>query len=432
MGLIPKVAKFLGVSKFGQAIGTAFRNVTGELDRGIRQQQEQADLTVQKINYAAKNEKDPAKRTKLLQMAHSVRTGVTPQEQIDPGLNLSNKEIIGSAANVALNIATPGAFKGGKMAVIGKNAALGSAFGGASGLERNRSAGNIVGSAVGGALVGAGIGTAGLVARAAKEFATRTTPRFLMDKAIKPALQDLKKNVRYGTKTLSQELLDEGVKGKPETLLRLAKDKLTSLEDELQEVITSPGLSEVRVTRQQIRPYLSELVAAKKGVPGLAGEAQKIVGIWKSMPETMTLPEANTMKRRIYTELEDIAYRIDARLGTRAAALKQLARGLKTEIEKAVGGTVVRDINKKLSIYGRLQNSMVDQMARSMRNNGVGLTDAILIAGGDTGILALLRHLGQGAETYAAQGLYKARGVGTGIGGRTVKSTLKRATLNAP
>lgn len=431
MGLFPKAAEFLGIKKFGQGIASAGRVLTGGVDQDIQTQQA-ADSMNQKLLYVARNEQDPAKKRRLLELAQRNGASVTP-EQIDPGLKLTNKEVLGSAANVAMNIATPGAFKGGKAAVLGKNAALGSAFGAASGLEKNRSAKGVVGSAVGGAIVGTGIGVAGLAAKAAKDFVGKKVPVWIMNKAVKPALADLRKNVKYGTKTLGEELLDEGVKGGPKKLLEIADDKLTSLEDELQATLSSQGLAEAKITRQQIKPYLKELVSAKKGTPGLGGEAQRIEGIWKSMPEEMTLQEANQMKRRIYQELRDVSYKMDAKLGTRAAALKNIASGLKTEIENTVGGTVVQDINRKLSIYGRLENSMVDQLAREMRNNGISLTDAVLLAGGDTtSILALLRHIGQGTETQIAQGLSKVSKVGTGALGKTVKSVAKRAALNAP
>ena len=432
MGIIPKVSNFLGIKKFGQGIATAGRVLTDQVDQDIRNQQ-LADASNQKILYAARQEKDPIKKKRLLEFANRNSGQSIAPSQIDTGINLTNKEVLGSAANVVLNVAMPGAFKGGKAAVLAKNAGLGAAFGAASGLEKNRSAGNIVGSTIGGAAIGTGLGAGGLALKAAKDFIGVRTPEWIMNKAVKPALQDLRKNVKYGTATLGKELLDEGVKGGPKKLLQIADTKLSSLEDDLQKVLTSPGLEEARITRQQIRPYLTDLMTAKKGVPGLAGEAQKIEGIWKSMPEKMTLQEANVMKRRIYNELRDVAYKLDAKLSVKASALKNIARGLKTEIENTVGGTVVKDINHKLSIYGRLENSMVDQLAREMRNNGISLTDAILLAGGDTtSILALLRHVGQGTETYAAQGLSKVSKAGTGVAGRASKALIRKAALNVP
>lgn len=433
MGILQKTGKFLGVDKFANSMGTLARIATGEVDADIKRQ-EQDGNNLQKITYALKQEKDPAKKARLQKLAQSLlnNQGATATE-IDPSLNYSAKEIYGSGANVALNMLTPGAFKGSKAAVIAKNATLGGAFGAASGLEKNRSASGVVGSAVGGAAIGGAMGAAGLMAKAAKDYMGNKLPEWMMNKAVKPALQDLKKNVKYGSDTLGKELLDEGVKGGPKKLLEIADAKINALEDELQNALTSPGLSEARITKEQIKPYVEDLIATKNGIPGLKDQAQGIQAVWNDLPEEMTLQEANQMKRRIYNELRDAAYKLDAKLGTKASALKQIARGLKTEIENTVGGTVVKDINQKLSIYGRLENSMVDQLAREMRNNGISLTDAILVAGGDTSsILALIRHAGQGIETHTAQALHKLDKVGTGVAGSLTKEVIKKGILNIP
>lgn len=432
MGLFPKAAEFLGIKKFGQGIASAARVFTGGVDNDIRNQQ-RADASMQKVLYAARNEQDPVKKQRLLDFVKRTQGNQITASDIDPGLNLTKREIWGSAANTVLNIATPGAFKGGKAAILGKNALLGSAYGAASGLEKNRNLSGIIGSTVGGTIIGGATGATGIFAKAAKDFIGKKIPVWMMNKAVKPALQDLKKNVKFGTKTLGEELLNEGVKGGPKKLLEIARNKLTSLEDELQRILDNPALSEARITRKQIEPYLSDLITTKKGIPGLASDANKIEGIIRSIPKELTLQEANQMKRRIYEELRDIAYRLDAKLGVKSSALKQIARGLKTEIENTVGGTVVNDINRKLSIYGRLENSMSDQLAREMRNNGIGLTDAILLAGGDTtSILALLRHLGNATQTHIAQGMSKVSKVGTGRTAKIVKGVAKRAALNAP
>jgi hypothetical protein len=431
MGLFPKAAEFLGIKKFGQGIASAARTITGGVGQDIAAQQ-QADAMNQKLLYVARQEQDPEKKRRLLELAQRNGGSITPQ-QIDPGIDLTNKEILGSAANTALNIAAPGAFKGGKAAVIGKNALTGAGFGAAQGLEKNRDTKGIVGSTLGGAAIGGGVGAAGLMAKAAKDFVGTKVPTWMMNKAVKPALQDLKKNVKFGTKTLGQELLEEGVKGGPKKLLEIADNKLTSLEDDLQRVLSDPNLAEAQIRRDAVFPALRELIAHKKQVPGGSRDLIKIKGVYDELPQNMTLVEANEIKRAIYRELRDPAYKLDAKLTTKSEALKAIARGLKTEIENTVGGTVVSDINRKLSIYGRLENSMVDQLAREMRNNGISLTDAVLLAGGDTtSILALLRHVGQNTETQIAQGLSKVSKVGTGTVGKAVKAATKRAALNAP
>lgn len=442
MGLFKKVGDFLGVSKFGQAVSTLkpvgkiAAALDGEqfIDPTQQAAQDTANNTanVQKILYVARKEQNPEKKKQLLNLAKNFGADVT-SEEINPGLGLSNKEVLGSAANVVLNVATPGAFKGTPLTQIGKNMALGGAFGAASGLEKDRDVEGVIGSTMGGALIGGGVGVAGVLAKAAKNFVGTTVPTHIMNKAVKPALQDLKKNVRFGSKTLGQELLEDGVKGGPKRLLEIADDKLTSLEDDLQKTLNDPHLAEARINRDQIFPHLREMLLQKKKVPGGRNEMLKIKEIYNDIPEEMTLAQANEIKRAIYKELRDPAYKLDAALTTKSAALKNIAKGLKTEIENTVGGTVVKDINQKLSVYGRLENSMVDQLAREMRNNGIGLTDAILAAGGPTtSILALLRHVGQGVETYTAQALHKVQGVGTGVVGKTLKNVAKKATLNAP
>lgn len=433
MGAIQKVGNFLGVKKFADAMATTGRVLSGEVNQDIATQA-QSGFDLQKITYAMKNEKDPNKKKQLVKLLQDrLNTGQITPEQIDPGLNLTNKEIFGSAANVVLNVAMPDTFKGSKAAVLAKNAALGAGFGAASGLEKNRNTSGIIGSTVGGAMVGVAIGVAGLALKTVKNFIGKTTPEWMMNKAVKPALQDLKKNVKYGSDTLGKQLLNEGVSGGPKKLLEIADKKTIELENNLQSILTNPRLNDVRITREQIIPYVKDLVEQKAGIPGLSKDVKGIQRVIDEIPETMTISEANVMKRRIYTELRDLAYKLDAKLSIKAATLKQIARGLKTEIENTVGGTVIKDINQKLSIYGRLENSMVDQLAREMRNNGIGLTDAILLAGGDTtSILAILRHLGKGAETYMAQGLSKVQKIGTGVAGKATKEIIRRTGFNLP
>lgn len=439
MGLVQKVGDFLGIKKFADAMASTGRVLGGEVNSD-RQVQAQADTDLQKLTYVMKNEKDPAKKAQLGQLiqSHLNAKGAT-ESQIDPGLNLSNKEILGSAANAGLNIAMPGAFKGGAGAVIAKNAALGAGFGAASGLEKNRDVKGVVGSTVGGVLIGGAIGGAGLMAKATKDFVGNKIPEWMMNKAVKPALQDLKKNVKFGSDTLGKQLLDEGVKGGPKKLLQVANDNLTKNEDKLQNILKHPDLNGVTISREQIVPYLKDLMEQKAGTPGMGGDVNKIKSILDTVPDTMSIPEANIMKRRIYNELRDVAYKLDPKLGTKAVTLKNIAKGLKTEIEKAAsenvpvesGGKLVSSINQKLSIYGKLENSMVDQLAREMRNNGIGLTDAILLAGGDTtSILALLRHVGKGLETNVAQGLHKIDKLGTGVIGGTIKEGIRRTGFN--
>ena len=456
MGILQKVGGFLGINKFGQGLAATGRVLSGEVNKDI-QTQNQTSSDIQKLNYVARQETDPIKKQRLLKMAQGFGTG-TSAEEIDPNLNLKPKEILGSAANVVLNItglskvgnATKG-FKLAKAAVptaqtalktVAKSTAQGAAFGAASGLEKNRSASGIAGSTAGGALIGGAIGGLSVGAKVLKDFVTKTTPEWLMNNAVKPTLDEARKTIKYGNDTLGKELLEEGVHGKPEKLLQIANQKLGSLEDDLQNVLNNAHLGGATIERKNLTSFVRDIVTEQKKIPGSGGNVQRIKDVFKSIPEKMTLQQANEMKRAIYQELRSPAYKLDAKLSAKAGTLKAIAKGLKTEIENQVGGSVVKDINRKLAMYGRLENRIVDQLARAMKNNGFGLTDAILASGGiasmnPLGMLASLggiglRHGGSALETGAAVGLNKLQNIGTGATAQAEKELLKRGVMNLP
>ena len=101
-----KVAQATGMAKFGQGIAAAGRVLTGGVNRDIATQQA-GDAKVQELITAARKQTDPVKKRRLLEMANKLGGSVSA-EQIDPNLQLTNKEVLGSAGNVALNLATVG------------------------------------------------------------------------------------------------------------------------------------------------------------------------------------------------------------------------------------------------------------------------------------------------------------------------------------
>jgi hypothetical protein len=435
------LASFLGIKKFGQGIASAARTVTGQVNNDIKAQQD-ADLGVQKLLYVARNEKDPEKKTRLIKMAERLQAPNIGAEEIDPGISLSNKEVLGSAANVGLNILTPGAFKGAKAAVIGKNAAMGAAYGTAAGLEQNRGLSGTLASATQGAVLGGGMAALGFAAKAVKEFATHTTPTKLMNTAVKPSLDELRKNIKFGTDTLGEQLLKEGVSGGPKKLLEVADQRLGSLEDDLQTLLGQH--SDKTVSASSLKGYVKGLLDSKGKVPGSSGDISQIKAILDDLPAEMTLGDANEMKRAIYQELRDTSYALDANLSVKKKTLKAIAKGLKQEIEDATGDGAVQEINRRLSIYGRLEDRIVTQMAQSARKSGLTLADMILGAGGAVTMnpavmLSTLATMGAKhaanstvAKTTAANALYKAGAIGTGAAARTAKEVGRRAIFNLP
>lgn len=100
-----KVAKFTGIEKFGQGIAGAIRTQTGEVDQDIENQQKSSQAASELMRLA-REEKDLERKKRLLKLAMDNGAVIDPEE-IDPTLKLTNREILGSAANVAL-LATGG------------------------------------------------------------------------------------------------------------------------------------------------------------------------------------------------------------------------------------------------------------------------------------------------------------------------------------
>lgn len=431
-GFLQKAAGFLGIEKFGQGLASAGRVLSGGVGQDIQQSNQTAN-NASTLTRLAQQTADPARRTQLLQLARTM-SGDTATE-IDPGLNFSNKEIIGSAANVALNIATPGAFKGGFGAQIAKNTAVGAGFGLAGGLNQNESAGGVVKSTLAGGLLGGSLPVAGKVFGKAKNVFTEKLPEKIYNTAVKPTLDELRKNIKYGNETLGRELMNDGVRGGSKRLLEIAKEKLNSYENELQ---TTFANSTGTIKRAELKKYFSGLIETTRNTPGIGAERQKITQLLKEFPKEVSLQQANKIKRNLYNELRNVAYKLDANLTTKREAMKTLAKALKTELENKVGGTKVANINKKLSIYGRLEDRIVDVLARENKNNFFGLTDNILAGAGfiePTAFLGLVTKKAIGStfgKTNIAVGLNKLGKMGGGKTGAATKAFTKRMILNAP
>jgi len=115
-GAANSVGSFLGVSKLGQGLSTVGSPIAGQ----------QADQSAQNTANVAKllpiyhSTTDPVQKQHLANALKSMGTDVTGAD-VNPGLGLSNKEVLGSAANTALTIGTAGL--GQPESLVGKSAA---------------------------------------------------------------------------------------------------------------------------------------------------------------------------------------------------------------------------------------------------------------------------------------------------------------------
>lgn len=294
----------------------------------------------------------------------------------------TNKQIIGSAANTALNAVSGGAVSGAPaLTSAGKVAAggvLGGAYGMAGGLDQNKDALGIaketaIGAGSGAALSGIGV----MLSKLGK--GGQTAAERLYNSAVKPSLDDTKKAITYGGKTLGRELLDQGIAGGNEKLLRKATDGLHTNEKQLQTLLKG---SDAVITRDEVSPFLDKLrkKLAETPTPKAQAALQNIDETIKLLPEKFSVADANKFKRNIYAELKDVAYKIDPKLAPQAEQNKAIANGLKNLIENKVGSKEVIKLNQNLATYNKLQDSVVDNIARKMRNNiaGVGTVGSII------------------------------------------------------
>lgn len=246
---------------------------------------------------------------------------------------------------------------------------------------------------------------------------TKNAPSKIINSAVKPTLEESRKAIRFGGETLGDEMLKRGLKGGDRQLLNRSIAKINENENKLQSILKE---SKETIKRTELAKYLDDIVTIKQETPGLVDEVEKVRSVLKQFPEELSIAKANQVKRNIYNALRDVAYKLDPSLSTNKEAMKALASGIKQEIEKKtigqVGKDVVKNINKDLSVYGKVQDRVVDKLARSERNNLLGIGDYAAVgsgagAGGFTGGLitgALKRIAGSTAfKTNSAAVLNK-------------------------
>lgn len=249
----------------------------------------------------------------------------------------------------------------------------------------------------------------------------------LYNTAIKPTLDENRKAIKFGGKTLGEELLDRGMSGSEKSLKNQAITNINKAEDQLQTILAS---SNKTIKRKEILPYIDDLKKTFKDTPGMIDEVEKIEKVVMQFPKEVPLAKANEIKRNMYNSLRDVAFKIDPSLSTKKEAMKAVAKGIREQIEVKVGGDTVKNLNKELSVNGRLYDRIIDKMARENRNNILGLSDiGIGVAGiasglgGDggigqasiTGLISVLVKKGLASTTAKTKGAVALKKIGSAI-----------------
>lgn len=354
---VEKVGDFLGVSKFGRALGTSAYLYGTKDGRNLRKQAATGDAGAS-AGFSAVMDSAP-----------------------------SNKEIVGSAALTGLNMLGGGVLKGAKAisggVQIARGTAQGAGYGIAGGMEQNKDTAGIVKQGLAGAAVGAGLSAFGVGAKKLKESTAKNSQKVaerIYNSAVKPALQDTEEAIKTGQKTLGRDLLDRKITGGSRKLYEVAQKELEKNEEKLQAVLKANR--DVFINKDELVDSIKDFITSKQGTPTLkaARDLDRMQRTIALFPTDMSVEKANLIKRNIYREPAGKAFKADGALSSEAEINESIALGLKKLIEDKVGGDSVKLLNKELSVFLRLQKSVRKNIARTTSNNiaGVGTLGAIL------------------------------------------------------
>jgi hypothetical protein len=193
-------------------------------------------------------------------------------------------------------------------------------------------------------------------------------------------------------------------------LLNEAQRNIQQIEVVLDDLLTR---SNGKIGTLKIAPYVDELRNAYKSIPGEQSSVDAINNVMRDLlkKKSLTVQEANQLKRQIYENIARSYGRGMLEIPVKTDAQKAIARGLKQEIEKVIPET--KTLNEKQAVYIQIKKALDKTIARTegkgIAGTGVGLYD--LLIGG----------LGTGAGAVAGMPL---AGLGLVAGKKTLESPM--------
>jgi len=467
---LQKTAGFLGVEKFGQGIASAIRVAQGSGDvvprtGGVKKSgllsggdinqtgNEESQAMLQQAEILKRTAPGSEERRRLLSQFNKIyQGGISTQAQIDPGTALSNREVIGSAGNVALNVATPSAFKGSLGAQVAKNATLGAGYGLAGGLNDNKQGKELVGST----LVGAGIGAViPLASRGASKVANKVLPG-IANKLEQTSLRLTpvqKTNIgKNRVKEVAEYLVNNKVTGSPEQRLEKVTHIYNGKEQKLQKALEALDVGYDK------NALISKLQALKKSPQYLDSrdynviqrQIDEMIGLVENnYDEVIPFTRLNKLKRSTYGSaynkagdkvLDDVEHDIGDILR------ESIEEGTKT---LRVDGQDINAFNREYGLLiqarkllktaeGRNQIGLVGKLVAAGAGGLIGNAVTPVVGGVIGGVAgntlaetvagtAVRSRIGQVANK-ASKGLLKA---GKSKSGQIIKKTVNKTILNA-
>jgi hypothetical protein len=259
--------------------------------------------------------------------------------------------IIKGAANLA-----------GKVGLEGASAAAVTAAQGKSGSEVKKAA------VIGGAF--------GVVAKGAEKLLQKA-PQTAWSSILKRTPTEAAKNPN-----LPAQAAKTGLAGASRaSILAKAQQRIQSIEVALDDILSE---SKGKIGTLKIAPYLDELRNAYRSVPGEGASLEAIDNVMKDLlkRKSLTLAEANELKRSIYGTISKSYGKGMLDLPAKTEAQKLIAAGLKREIEKVV--PEVKSLNEQQAVYIQVKKAIEKTLARTegkgIGGTGIGIQD--LLVGG--------------------------------------------------
>jgi len=328
---------------------------------------------------AIKNEKDPIRKMALVNESRAMAQGERPQapefsKNIDKsyikrglqtGLEVGSYTVpFGKGTNIASKALLPGA------AVGGMNAAAN---------DRNVITGALTGAAGAGVLNIAGTGVKKMLSGVTKKL-----PERMMGSVLKEPIKDTRAAIKGGD-SLAKEALKRGIQGSDEKIYETSVAKLNQFEDEVQNALTgSKRIIPMADIKQGVQPLIDKY--SKSGnMSAVSNITNRIEALEQYHGKSIPVSVANEVKRALYDEARNAYGQMSSE---NMEGVKLIAKVLKEGIANKVKG--VDNLNKELSVYGRIADAAIDKLARGGRNNMLGLTDSILAAGGGPSAIPVL------------------------------------------
>jgi len=199
----------------------------------------------------------------------------------------------------------------------------------------------------------------------------------LIKSAFKVSANDLKKNP-----TLIKDFLVERIVGSRKSIAKKSEQAVEFFETQLDNVIKEASKTGKRVIdKNNVVKTTEELVKKyeNSAFPEMAETVKKkVVDYLKNADNS--IESAQEFKKNTYRIIKESGYGKIGSAETETA--KQLARGVKEELERVIPDFPVADTNKKIAIYAKAQKLMNDVINKASKNELLPFKDAVIGTGG--------------------------------------------------